>query len=54
MKVLVTDPIAEAGIDRLREAGVDHFGLLAFDNEERDELASLELFSENVIDAVEA
>jgi 5,10-methylenetetrahydromethanopterin reductase len=58
----VTEQFAIAGtpaecrrhVDRLREAGVDHFGLLAFDNEERDELASLELFSENVIDAVEA
>jgi len=55
----VTEQFAIAGtpeecrahVERLREAGVDHFGLLAFDNEECDERQNLELFSEAVIDS---
>ena len=58
----VTEQFAIAGtpeecrshVDRLRDSGVDHFGLLAFENEERDELDSLELFSEGVIDELDA
>lgn len=54
----VTEQFAIAGtpaecrdrVERLRAAGVDHFGLLAFENDEHDELASLELFSTAVID----
>lgn len=54
----VTEQFAIAGtpdecrthVARLRESGVDHFGLLAFENEERGELESLELFSAGVID----
>lgn len=57
----VTEQFAIAGtpaecrahVSRLRDAGVDHFGLLAFDNEERDECESLSLFSEAVIDDIE-
>ena len=54
----VTEQFAIAGtpeecrehVAALRESGVDHVGLLAFENEERGELESLELFSESVID----
>jgi 5,10-methylenetetrahydromethanopterin reductase len=40
----------QAHVSRLRDAGVDHFGLLAFENDERVERESLSLFSEAVID----
>jgi 5,10-methylenetetrahydromethanopterin reductase len=54
----VTEQFAIAGtpaecrahVDRLHELGIDHIGLLSFDNEEHDELANLEAFSEHVID----
>lgn len=57
----VTEQFAIAGtpedcrehVGRLREFGIDHIGLLAFDNDERDELSSLELFSEDVIGATD-
>ena len=57
----VTEQFAVAGtpaecrarITELRESGVDHFGLLAFDNDERDELEGLSQFSDAVIDDVE-
>ena len=42
-----------ARITELRESGVDHFGLLAFDNDECDELEGLAQFSDAVIDDVE-
>lgn len=42
----------QARITELRESGVDHFGLLAFDNAECDELEGLEKFSDAVIDGV--
>lgn len=56
----VTEQFAIAGtpmecrehVSRLREVGVDHFGLLAFENEERDECENLSLFSETVIDDI--
>lgn len=55
----VTEQFAVAGtpedcrthLDRLTDAGVDHVGLLAFDNDQRDELECLEMFSETVVDA---
>jgi 5,10-methylenetetrahydromethanopterin reductase len=55
----VTEQFAIAGtpadcrahLDRLTEAGVDHVGLLAFDNDQRDELECLEMFSDAVVDA---
>lgn len=58
----VTEQFAIAGtpaecrahVARLRDSGVTHFGLLAFENEERGELDSLELFSEGVIDELNA
>jgi 5,10-methylenetetrahydromethanopterin reductase len=37
-----------AHVDRLADVGVDHVGLLAFDNPERDRLASLEAFADTV------
>ena len=54
----VTEQFAIAGtpdecrdhVARLREFGVDHIGLLAFENDEHDELGSLRQFSEHVID----
>jgi 5,10-methylenetetrahydromethanopterin reductase len=57
----VTEQFAVAGtpsecrerITKLHESGVDHFGLLAFDNNERDELEGLEQFSDAVIGSVE-
>jgi len=56
----VTEQFAIAGtpeecrdhISRLREIGVDHFGLLAFENEQRDECENLSLFSDTVIDDI--
>jgi len=53
----VTEQFAIAGtpedcrehVSQLREFGIDHIGLLAFDNDDRDELSNLELFSEEVI-----
>lgn len=57
----VTEQFAIAGtpaecrahVARLRQSGVEHFGLLAFENEERDELDTLELFSKGVIDELD-
>jgi 5,10-methylenetetrahydromethanopterin reductase len=57
----VTEQFAIAGtpaecrehVARLRDAGVDHIGVLAFDNQENDEQESLSLFSERVIDEVD-
>lgn len=57
----VTEQFAIAGtpedcrehVARLHEIGVDHIGLLAFDNDERDERSSLELFSTDVIEHLE-
>jgi 5,10-methylenetetrahydromethanopterin reductase len=57
----VTEQFAIAGtptecrehVTRLREAGVDHVGLLAFDNQEGDELDSIELFSQEVIEELD-
>lgn len=57
----VTEQFAIAGtpeecrehVAALREFGVDHLGLLAFDNAEGDELASLETFSTEVIDELD-
>lgn len=54
----VTDQFAIAGtpaecrahVEDLWDAGVDHFGLLAFENDQHDELEGLELFSASVID----
>jgi 5,10-methylenetetrahydromethanopterin reductase len=53
----VTEQFAIAGtpaecrahVDRLHEFGVDHIGLLSFDNDANDELENLETFSEAVI-----
>lgn len=58
----VTEQFAIAGtptecrehVAELQEAGVEHVGLLAFDNAEGDELDSLELFSRNVIEELDA
>jgi 5,10-methylenetetrahydromethanopterin reductase len=55
----VTEQFAIAGtpedcrahLNRLTDAGVDHVGLLAFDNDQHDELDCLEMFSEDVVDA---
>lgn len=56
----VTEQFAVAGtpaecrdhVARLREAGVDHVGTLAFDNAEQDAVDAIEWFSETVIDEV--
>jgi 5,10-methylenetetrahydromethanopterin reductase len=58
----VTEQFAIAGtpadcrehVTALRDAGVEHFGLLAFDNEAGDELDSLERFSRGVIEELDA
>jgi len=58
----VTEQFAIAGtpaecrahVSRLRDAGVDHIGLLAFENDEHDERESLSLFSETVIDDIDS
>ncbi len=57
----VTEQFAIAGtpeecrnhVARLHDIGVDHIGVLAFDNDEQDELASLTSFSTEVIEPLE-
>lgn len=57
----VTEQFAIAGtpaecrrhVSQLKDMGVDHFGLLAFENDEHDERENLSVFSETVIERIQ-